>query len=113
MNTWLNEKVIQKTIPKTTTKMQLGAPKWGSKCDKMAIMGHGDFWTEVSKKLLVPRCPQDASGWLQIAQDSLQDSPRLLPIAQDKLKLAQKGSQGGASWAKMGQDCSKVVPTKL
>ena len=79
----------------------------------MARNPHSDFCPEVSQKLLVPRCPQDASRWLQIAQDSLQDSPRWLPIAQDRLKLAQKGSQGRASWAKIApklfQQSSKIL----
>ena len=54
---------------------------------------------EVSWKLLVPRCAQDGRRWPQVAQDSP--------------KLAQKGSQDRPKMGQMGQDGSKIGPTKL
>ena len=59
-------------------------------------MVHSDFCPEVSQKPMVPICLQDTSRWVQIAKDSFQDRPRWLPIVQDRVKLAQKGCQGGA-----------------
>ena len=80
-----DEKIVQQKWPnKWQNKWQLGAPKWTPKLSKTLRPGHGDFWTGVSKKLLVPRCFQDAPRWVQIAQDSPQDSPRWLQIAQDR-----------------------------
>ena len=75
---------------------QFWAPNWHPKSLKSAKAGYGDFRTGCSKKLLVPRRPQDGSRWPRGAQDSP--------------KLAPKSSQNSPKMGQIGLRCGKIVP---
>ena len=60
-----------------------------------------------------PKCPKMASRRPQDGSRRPQDGPRWPQVAQDSPKLAQKGSQDRPKMVQMGQDGSKIGPTRL
>ena len=75
---------------------QFWAPNWPPKSLKSASRGYCIFRTGCSKKLLVPRRPQDGSR-----------GPR---GAQDSPKMAPKSSQNSPKMGQIGLRCGKIVP---
>ena len=91
--------------------------KTNPKKTKTAKPGHRHIRTEVAKKLLVPRCLQDGSRWPRVAQDSLklaqkgsQDSPKMGQVGPRWTKIAPKLLQQSPKIAQDGQRCPKMVP---
>ena len=65
------QKLVQDKTPKLLKRDQFWAPKWNPKILKRKRFGYRQIWTELFKKLLIPKCPQDGSRWPQIAQHGL------------------------------------------
>ena len=74
---------------------QFWAPEWAPKSSKLAEAPNRDFRTRVSRRLLVPRSPQNASRWPQGAK-----------IAPSWPKM---GPKIASRWGKLGQDCPRLL----
>ena len=66
------QKLDQLIIPKITKNAAILGPEMVPKMDQDGEPGA----TEVSKKLLAPRCPQDVPGWPQGAPNQSQEHPK-------------------------------------
>ena len=78
---------------------QFWAPEWAPKSVQAAVATHCDFLPEVSRRLLVPRSPQNASRWPRGGQDSPQ--------------LAQNGSQNSPKMGQVGPNLPKIAAKLL